>query len=159
MIYKLVYGKVLAAGGDAVTADATANGAVAAGPAFLATNNVSTELVKGLVAYHFLAAPSGDPVTPYQPTIRIFSVNFSSTPTFIKTLVNNAFAVHPGILAQATFGGPVVSALTFTGLGSIPPATPYTGTPANAIPVPGIGFDRIGINGVYYIIDQVLLPQ
>ncbi|MES2430839.1 MAG: fasciclin domain-containing protein [Bacteroidota bacterium] len=159
LIYKLAYGSAIAKGDDAVTADAKANLAVAAGPAFLATNNVTTELIKGVMAYHFLAAESGEPDLPYQPIERIFSVNFSPTPTFIKTLVNNAFAVHPGVLAQATFTGPIVSALTFTGLGSLPPATPYSGTPANAIPVPGIGFDRIGVNGVYYIIDQVLLPQ
>ena len=37
---------------DTATAFATANGAVAAGPAFLSTNNVSTALVRGIIAYH-----------------------------------------------------------------------------------------------------------
>ena len=39
---------------DTATAFATANGAVAAGPAFLSTNNVSTALVRGIIAYHLL---------------------------------------------------------------------------------------------------------
>ena len=79
---------------DTANADATGNGAVAAGPGFLSTNNVSTALVRGLLAYHFLASPN--PVSgAYEPNIRVFSVNFpaaSATPFFVKTLVNSSFA-------------------------------------------------------------------
>ena len=53
LVFGLVYSQVFAATGNAALAVATANGAVAAGPAFLSTNNVSTALVKGLMAYHF----------------------------------------------------------------------------------------------------------
>lgn len=140
---------------DSATAGAMANGAVAAGPVFLSTNNVTTQQVKGIVAYHFLATPN--PLTGnFEPNIRAFSVNFSSTAAFYTTLVNVAFAPHPGINAQATFTGPFVTDLEFTGYG-INPAngqTYPTGTPAKAI-----SMDNHAVNGVYHVIDRVLLPQ
>ncbi|MEO8861290.1 MAG: fasciclin domain-containing protein [Ginsengibacter sp.] len=141
-------------GADTSNAVATANGAVAAGPIFLATNNVSTALVKGIMAYHFLASPN--PVSgAIEPNIRVFSVNFSTTPAFVKTLVNTVVAAHPGIMTQATFTGPFVTSLKFTGLGTFPPGgQPYSGTAANAT-----SLDNHAVNGVYYVIDKVLLPQ
>ena len=117
--------------------------------------------VRGILAYHFLASPN--PSTgAYEPNIRVFSNNFSSTPAFYKTLINSDTAVlthyHPGIRAQATFTGPIVTDLEFTGLGSFPPDPDpthiYTGTPAHAI-----SKDNHAVNGVYYVIDKVLLPQ
>ena len=105
LIFGLVYGKVLALTGDPAIANAQAAGAVAAGPAFLSTNNISTADVRAIIAYHILAAANTAGV--YQPAYRAFSVNFSSTPTYVKTLVNSSFAAHPGILAQATFTGPL----------------------------------------------------
>jgi uncharacterized surface protein with fasciclin (FAS1) repeats len=139
---------------DTSNAVATANGAVAAGPIFLATNNVSTALVKGIMAYHFLATPN--PVTrSFEPNIRVFSVNFSATPSFVTTLVNTVDSVHPGVMAKATFTGPFVTSLKFTGLGTFPPGGPtYSGTAANAT-----SLDNHAVNGVYYVIDKVLLPQ
>lgn len=142
---------------DTANADATGNGAVAVGPVFLSTNNITTAQVRGILAYHFLASPN--PVTgAYEPNIRVFSVNFppaSPAPFFVKTLVNSAFAPHPGIIASAIFTGPFVTNLTFTGLGTFPPGgTPYSGTPANAI-----SLDKHAVNGVYYVIDEVLFPQ
>lgn len=143
---------------DTATATAVANGAVAAGPAFLSTNNVSTAQVRGIVAYHLLASLTSSTTSPYQPNIRVFSVNIpplSATPFFIKTLVNGAVAAHPGVMAQATFTGPVVSSLKFVGLGTFPPGgAPYTGAAATAV-----SMDKHGVNGVYHIIDRVLLPQ
>lgn len=140
---------------DSANATATANGAVAAGPAFLSTNNVSTALVKGIVAYHLLASLTASTTTPYQPNIRVFSVNIPSTPAFVKTLVNGSVAAHPGIQARATFTGPVATAATFTGLGTFPPGgAPFSGAPANAVTI-----DKHAVNGVYHIIDRVLLPQ
>lgn len=137
---------------DTLIANATANGAVAIGPAFLNTNNVTTAQVKGIIAYHFLATNVG---LGFQPNIRAFSVNFSSTLSPYTTLVNSSVSIHPGIMAQATFTGPVVSSLKFIGLGTFPPGgAPFSGTPANAIKI-----DQHGVNGVYHIIDQVLLPQ
>ena len=144
---------------DTATALATANGAVAAGPVFLSTNNVSTALVRGIIAYHLLATPN--PATgAYEPNIRVFSVNFppaSATPFFITTLVNSSFAPHPGILVNATFSStlPIVTGLKFSGLGTFPPGgAPFTGTPATAT-----SLDNHAVNGVYYVIDHVLLPQ
>jgi uncharacterized surface protein with fasciclin (FAS1) repeats len=117
--------------------------------------------VRGILAYHFLASPN--PVSgEYEPNIRVFSNNFSSTPAFYKTLINTDTALlaryHPGIRAEATFTGPFVTRLQFTGLGSFPPDPDpthiYTGPPANAI-----SKDNHAVNGIYYVIDKVLLPQ
>jgi uncharacterized surface protein with fasciclin (FAS1) repeats len=164
LIFGLVFQKVLSGfptpytAADTITASTFANGAVAAGPAFLSTNNVSTAQIKGIVAYHLLASLTSSATTPYQPNIRVFSVNIpplSATPFFIKTLVNGAFATHPGVMAQATFTGPVVSSLKFIGLGTFPPGgAPYTGAAATAVTL-----DKHAVNGVYHIIDKVLLPQ
>ncbi|MDQ2721333.1 MAG: fasciclin domain-containing protein [Bacteroidota bacterium] len=108
--------------------------------------------VRGIVVYHFLATDMG---SGFQPNIRAFSVNFSPTPTFYTTLVNSAFAAHPGINGQATFTGPFVTSLQFTGLGTFPPGgAPYSDAPAKAI-----SLDNHAVNGVYHVIDKVLLPQ
>ncbi len=142
---------------DTANAFATGNGAVAAGPIFLSTNNISTAQVRGIMAYHFLATPN--PLTgAFQPNIRVFSVNFppaSATPFFVTTLVNSSFAPHPGIIANATFTGPFVSNLAFIGLGTFPPGgAPFSGTAAKAV-----SLDNHAVNGVYHVIDKVLLPQ
>ena len=149
LVFGLVYSQVFAATGNAAIATATANGAVAAGPAFLSTNNVSTAMVKGLMAYHFLASNSTPINTTgsYKPDIRVFSVNVPATPTLIKTLVNAGVAIHPGVTAQATFTGPFATALKFTGAGN-------GGVASNAV-----AFDKHALNGVYHILDRVLLPQ
>jgi uncharacterized surface protein with fasciclin (FAS1) repeats len=160
LIFGLVYQTYLShfsspTASDSANAEANANGAVAAGPAFLGTNNVSTALMRGVLAYHFLATNMG---AGFQPNIRVFSVNIppsSSTPFFITTLVNSSFAPHPGIKADATFTGPFVTSLKFTGLGTFPSGgAPYSGAPANAV-----SKDKHAVNGVYYVIDKVLLPQ
>ncbi|MBS1667522.1 MAG: fasciclin domain-containing protein [Bacteroidetes bacterium] len=154
LIYGLVYSQTLAVtGGNTAIAAAQAGGAVAAGPAFLSTNNVTTAQVKGIIAYHFLASNS---TGTYLPNIRAFSVNFPTTPGFfVKTLVNTSFATHPGILAVPTFAGPAVTSLKFTGVGTFPSGgTPFSGTAAHVTKM-----DNLGANGVYHIIDEVLLPQ
>ena len=139
---------------DTANAFATANGAVAAGPVFLSTNNVTTAEIRGIIAYHFFATLN--PLdTAFEPNIRVFSVNFSPTPSLITTLVNASVSVHPGVLATPTFTGPVVSNLTFTGYGTFPPGgVPFSRTPAHAI-----SLDNHAVNGVYYVLDEVLLPQ
>lgn len=141
---------------DTLVATATGNGAVSAGPAFLGTNNVTTALVQGIIAYHFFATLTSSTATPYQPNIRVFSNNVPSTPGFfIKTLVNGSFSTHPGVMAQATYTGPAVTGLKFTGLGTFPSGgVPYSGGAANVVKM-----DQHAVNGVYHIIDKVLLPQ
>jgi uncharacterized surface protein with fasciclin (FAS1) repeats len=141
---------------DSATAAATGNGAVAAGPAFLATNNVSTAQVKGIVAYHVLATNS---TGSYTPNIRVFSVNVPAAPAFVKTLVNGAIAVHPGIFLQAFYTGPVADSIKFTGFGTFPPGgAAYSAAAGTSRKVSGMT-DKHAVNGVYHIIDRVLLPQ
>ena len=112
--------------------------------------NIPVATLRGILAYHLLAAPNAaGAITPY----RVFSVNISSTPMFITTLVNSSAPTHPGVLAKTTFTGPFASALTFTGLGVLGGGAPYSGAAANA------SLDRHAVNGVFYIIDKVLLPQ
>lgn len=161
LVFGLVYSGYLATrtkpynATDSATALATANGAVAAGPVFLATNNVTTAMVRGIVAYHLLASLTASTTTPYQPNIRVFSNNVPSTPIFIKTLVNGSLAIHPGVMAQATYTGPAVTSLKFTGYGTFPSGgTPFSSTAATAV-----SMDKHAVNGVYHIINSVLLPQ
>jgi hypothetical protein len=156
-IFGLVYTKTLAATGSTTIAIATANGAVAAGPAFLATNNVTTADVRGIMAYHLLA--SKNIAGSYQPNLRVFAEDVppaTATPFFVKTLVNSSLATHPGIIVSATYSGPSVTALTFTGVGPLltPTTPPFSGGAATAV-----SRDKLGVNGIYHIIDKVLLPQ
>jgi hypothetical protein len=145
LIYGLVYQQVFAATGNAVLAAAAASAAVAAGPAFLSTNNVSTQLVKGIVVYHMMGA-------------RAFTNNFPTTATSYPTLLNSAIAAHPGVTLTATFTGPLVSAATVKGLGNatasnvIINSTPFLPDPAGTS-------DQHFLNGTLHKINQVLLPQ
>ena len=125
-------------------------------PAFF--SSITAEMVRGLLVYHFLATNTG---AGFQPNIRVFSNNFSSTPAFYTTLINSVVPIHPGIEAQATFTGPFVTGLQFTGLGTFPPGgAPYSGASAKAeIVAPNPFFDNVAVNGVFYVIDKVLLPQ
>lgn len=120
--------------------------------------SITAEMVRGLLVYHFLATDAG---AGFQPNIRVFSNNFSATPALYTTLINSVVPVHPGIEAQATFTGPFVTGLQFKGLGTFPPGgAAYSGAAANAeIVAPNSFFDNVAVNGVYYVIDKVLLPQ
>jgi Fasciclin domain len=144
LVFGLVYGQVFAATGNAAAATTAANNAVAAGPAFLATNNVTTMLIRGIVAYHLMG-------------VRVFNCNMSSTSpgALHPTLLNGAVPAHPGLRLLSTFTGPVATALSATGLGTFPPGgAPFSDPAAN-----GTKRDQHGVNGVYHIIDKVLLPQ
>ncbi len=155
LIFGLVYSKVLGLTGDPVIANAQATAAVGLGPAIFTTpafyGDLSAATVRGILAYHLLAT---NPTGAYQPNIRVFSVNIPGTPTAIKTLVNSGVAAHPGVLAQSTFTGPVVSNLTFASYGTFPPG----GAPFSYVAT-AVGRDRHAVNGVFHIIDKVLLPQ
>ena len=157
LIFGSIFQHVLGLGADTATAMAQA-GALSASPTVFQIPDLFPVLtaatVKGLLAYHFLATNVGQ---GFQPNIRVFSNNFATTPTFYKTLVNSSVGIHPGIMAQATFTGPFVSNLTFTGMGTFPPGgAPFSGAPAKVIDK---GMDKLAVNGVYHIIDKVLLPQ
>ncbi|MGG9964577.1 hypothetical protein [Ferruginibacter sp. SUN106] len=126
--------------------------AVFSNPALYGALTAST--VKSIIAYHLLASLTTSTTTPYQPNIRVFSNNISAIPIFIKTLVNNVVAVHPGVMAQSTYAGPAVTSLKFSSYGTFPPGgAPFSYT-ATAVTM-----DKFAVNGVYHIIDKVLLPQ
>ncbi|HMJ45924.1 MAG TPA: fasciclin domain-containing protein [Ferruginibacter sp.] len=111
---------------------------------------LTATVVRGILAYHFLSSGK----VPVTPDIRVFTVNVPPTPIFIKTLVNGSVSIHPGVMASATYAGPIVTAMTFAGLGTNPTGgTPFS-QPANAIVR-----DRLAINGITHTLDKVLLPQ
>lgn len=158
LIFGMVYAQVLAATGSTAIATAQANAAVALGPSFFSNpafyGAVPAATVRGIVAYHLLASLTSSTTSPYQPNIRVFSNNVPATPTAIKTLVNGGIAAHPGVLGQATYLGPAVTSLKFSSYGTFPPGgAPFSYT-ANAL-----SMDKHAVNGVYHIIDKVLLPQ
>lgn len=155
LLFGSIYSHLLQQGVPAPVAQAQASGLVATPAVFenpLLFSVLTAQTVKGILAYHFLATDKGQ---GYQPNIRVFSNNFSATPSFHTTLVNSSVAIHPGILVAPTFTGPMVSKITFTGLGTFPPGgAPFTGAAATAV-----SKDNHCVNGVYYVIDKVLLPQ
>lgn len=161
LIFGMVYSQVFAATGSVPIATAQANGAVALGPGIFSNpafyGAIPAATVKGIMAYHFLATLTTSTTTPYQPNIRAFSNNFSSTPITIKTLVNNGpppANLHPGVMAQATYTGPAVTSLKFSSYGTFPPGgAPFSYTAT------ALSMDKLAVNGVYHIIDKVLLPQ
>ncbi len=155
LIFGSIYGYLVSVGTDAPTAAAQATALsstpdVFQNPALFGVLTAAT--VKGILAHHFLATDVG---AGFQPNIRAFSNNFEATPTAYKTLVNSSVGVHPGIMAQATFAGPFVSSLKFTGMGTFPPGgAPFSGDAATAT-----SKDNLAVNGIFHIIDKVLLPQ
>lgn len=155
LIHGSVYSYLVSVGTDPATANAQATALSASPDVFQnpALFGVLTAAnVKGILAYHFLATNAGG---GFQPNIRVFSNNFETTPTLHTTLVNSSVAVHPGIMAQATFTGPFVTDLKFTGLGTFPPGgAPFSGEPAKVL-----SQDNLGVNGIFHVIDKVLLPQ
>lgn len=110
-------------------------------------------LAKGIVAYHIISSQSG---TFAPPGIRVFSVNLPTTPAAVKTLLNSAVSVHPGVTVQAVFanlapGVAVVSSATVKGAANA--------TASNILINPTVTSDVNAVNGVMHKIDQVLLPQ
>ena len=156
LLFGIIYSSLLSQGVPPAIAAATATAlssspTVFSNPALYAAMPAST--VRGIVVYHILASQA---FGTFSPNVRAFSVNFAPFPgQFVPTLVNTAFAAHPGIRAVATFTGPFVTNLQFTGLGTFPPGgLPYSGAPATAVSI-----DNHAVNGVYHTIDKVLLPQ
>ena len=155
LIFGSIYSYLVSVGTDALTAQAQATALSSTPDVFKNTalfGVLTAANVKGILAYHFLATNAG---TGFQPNIRVFSNNFETTPTLHTTLVNSSVAIHPGIMAQATFTGPFVSTLKFTGMGTFPPGgAPFSGSAATAT-----SKDNLAVNGIFHIIDKVLLPQ
>ncbi len=155
LIFGLAYSYLTGLGLDPGTAAAQATAlssspAVFSNPALYGVIPAST--VRGILAYHFLASDQG---AGFQPNIRVFSNNFATAPTMYQTLVNSSVSIHPGIMVKPTYTGPMVSGVAFTGMGTFPPGgAPFSGPAANAV-----SWDNACVNGVYYVIDKVLLPQ
>jgi uncharacterized surface protein with fasciclin (FAS1) repeats len=157
LIFGFTYSYLLQQGYDQASASQLAN-TLASGPVVFSNpvlyGALPAATVRGIIVYHFLASPNPN-TGAFEPNIRVFSNNFSSSPTFYQTLVNSVYPTHPGIRTQATFAGPFVTDLKFTGLGTFPPGgLPFSDTPATAV-----SLDNHAVNGVYYVIDKVLLPQ
>ena len=142
LIFGLVYQQVFAQTGSVAIATAFANGAVAAGPAFLSTNNISTQLAKGIVVYHMLGS-------------RAFTNNFPTTATSYPTLLNGGIPSHPGISLVCTFTGPTISAASVKGIAN---AT-ASNIAINPFPDPFGTSDQHFVNGTLHKINQVMLPQ
>lgn len=121
------------------------------------------EDVYGLLAYHVLttSTPKG-----FQPLLRLYSNNLKTAPqSFYTTLVNSSsdpiLQSHPGVMITPTYTGQTISEISFRGLGTFPPVPnpiPYGGAAAKAVPA-GNFWETNCVNGVYYVIDRVLLPQ
>lgn len=110
-------------------------------------------LAKGVVAYHILGSQSGS-FTP--PGIRVFTVNMPSEATAVKTLLNAAVSIHPGVVVKATFVSPV-SGVSVVAAGTVQGAA--NGSASNILINPTVSSDINAVNGVIHKIDQVLLPQ
>lgn len=106
---------------------------------------LSAQTVKGIVVYHILGS-------------RAFTNNFPTTATAVPTLLNSAVPAHPGLILQATFGNPFVTAATVKGLGNATPANVIINT-TPLTPDPNGTSDQHFLNGTIQKIDQVLLPQ
>ncbi len=118
--------------------------------ALLQSNFVTTQQIGGLVVYHIFDGQAGRPG-------RAFLVNFPTTATFYKTLLNSitVAALHPGVQIQATFTGPSVTAATVKGLVNATTSNILI----NPTPAPNGTSDQHYVNGVIHKIDQVLRPQ
>ncbi len=94
----------------------------------------TAQSVRGIIAYHMLGS-------------RAFSVNLPAAIAFVPTLLNGAVPTHPGLGIQASFTGPIVTAITLSGVGN-------RGAVATVI-----GQDLNAVNGIVHKINRVLLPQ
>ncbi|MBU6159466.1 MAG: fasciclin domain-containing protein [Bacteroidetes bacterium] len=100
---------------------------------------LSANVVRALVAYHILGK-------------RCFANNFPTTPDLFKTLLNlnSLTAAHPGVSVSSSFTGPFATGLKVKG--TLNPSD------ASAAPTATGAVENHTVNGVYYKIDQVLIP-
>jgi hypothetical protein len=166
-IYNLIYNGNIAGGATVAQATAAATAQAPGQTLAFATAKSSVDSLssptagfnlvpvvnaRGIVAYHFLATDTGSKCSP---NIRVFSVNVPTSPTFVRTLVNGSAGQHPGVMSVATFAGPFTSSVKFTGLGTFPSGGAFFSSPASNV----ISADNHAVNGIYHVIDRVLLPQ
>jgi hypothetical protein len=163
IVYNTIYNTALTAGATTAQAIAAATAQAPTATFAQATSLSSTPAgfnvlpvatVKGILAYHFIASNA---TGSYKPDQRVFSVNVPSTAgAFVKTLINGSVAAHPGILARSYFSTSALpDSVKFTGYG-----TPVSGgAPFSAPAVKVVKADNHAVNGVYHIINGVLLPQ
>lgn len=98
--------------------------------------------VRGVIAYHILGS-------------RAFANNFPATAANFPTLLNGSIAAHPGVVLQATFAGPMVTAATVKG--AVNPTA--ANIAINPTPDPNGTSDQHYLNGVLHKINQVLMPM
>lgn len=163
IVYNTIYNTALTSGATPAQAIAAAEAQAPAATVAQATSLSSTPAgfnflpvatVKGIIAYHFIASNASG---SFKPDQRVFSVNVPTTAgAFVKTLVNGGVAAHPGIQARSFFSvSPLPDSVKFTGLGTFPAGGAPFSSPAAKV----VKADNHAVNGVYHIIDRVLLPQ
>jgi uncharacterized surface protein with fasciclin (FAS1) repeats len=132
---------LIAQGVDPVIALAQAT-ALASTPAVFSTPALYPVLtptfVRGILVHHVLGQ-------------RAFAPNFPADAANFPTLLNTVITNHPGLSINATFTGPFATGISVKGVGNL--------TAATAAPTTTGAVDRQAVNGVFYKIDQVLLPQ
>lgn len=127
---------------------------------FLGSNQVTTQMIKGIAVYHMFDGFSNtaSPGLTLQRPGRFFTNNMPTTATAYPTLLSSAnttgFA-YPPVTLQASFGPTGVTAATAKGA--------FNSTPSNFVinptPDPGGTSDQHFLNGTLHVIDQVLLPS
>jgi uncharacterized surface protein with fasciclin (FAS1) repeats len=141
--YKAVYDAQIAGGADATTAAAAAK-AYADANAPAATTALygvlTAQVVRGIVVYHVMGQ-------------RAFSVNFGSTAANYPTLLNSAVPTHPGLAISSTLSSGLGVGLSVKGAANATAATAAAASGTNPL------VDRIAVNGNFFKINQVLLPQ
>jgi uncharacterized surface protein with fasciclin (FAS1) repeats len=153
--YKAVYDAQIAGGADATTAAAAAKAyadanAPAATTALVGSPTVfsnpalygvlTAQVVRGIVVYHVMGQ-------------RAFSVNFGSTAANYPTLLNSAVPTHPGLAISSTLSSGLGVGLSVKGAANATAATAAAASGTNPL------VDRIAVNGNFFKINQVLLPQ
>jgi len=128
--------------------------------ALLGSNQVTTQMLKGIAVYHMFDGFSNtaDPALSIQRPGRFFTNNMPTTATAYPTLLssaNTSSIAYPPVIMQATFGAAGVTAATVKGA--------FNPTPSNflinPLPDPYGTSDQHFLNGTMHVIDQVLLPS
>lgn len=123
---------------DTALAQGAVAAAISAGPAIFSGNSLTTNDVRGIVAYHVI------------PLKRAFSVNFPSDAQDYTTLLNSSIPDHKGLKISSTLINGFGVGLSIKGLANSSASSALGGT-ANLV-------DRHAVNGVFYKVNQVLLP-